>query len=1013
MSKSLRFITACLFATMFSIVAIAQNATIKGIVINSASKEGVPAVSVSIKGTSQGTYTDDKGMFSLSSSTKFPYTLVFSSVGFESKELTVNNASAELAVDLVQISTLGEEVVMAANRTPQRILESPVTVERMSANALKNIAAPTYYEAIANLKGVDMHTASLTFKTVTTRGFVSSGNTRLNQIVDGMDNQAPGLNFSVSTIVGISEIDVDNIELLSGASSALYGSGGMNGTLLINSKNPFKYQGLSFNLKQGIMHVDGKQRNAAPYYNWSLRYAKAINNKLAFKINAEILKGADWQAEDYQNKIQTGIVSNVKDGNRFTDPNYNGINIYGDETSFNLDVFSKYVQDQINNGILAATGGQIDLVGLQNSYYGAIGNPKYPTNAQVAGFSTFPGFPPQLQAVLQSPAIAAQTSRMFPFYNGFKNQYFNNANVSRTGYNEEDLVDYNSLNVKINFGLHYKINDNIEASWNSYMGTGTTVYTGADRYSLKDFKVGQHKLEVRAKTWLVRGYTTQENAGNSYIAGALGSFMNEAARSSSDWFPFYITGFSETRRQSNGAIDDYTLHTTMRQTMDYGTTLGTTPLPGLPRFMPGTPQFDAAADQIKNTPVNKAGGSKFLDKSDLWATEAQVNLSDAAHFSDKIEVLMGASWKQWSLNSQGTIFADTAGAVKVNETGGYLQLKKKLFNDVLTLTGAVRYDVQSNFDGRWTPRITAVIKAAKDNYFRMSFQTAYRFPSNQNQYINLRLGGQSSFLIGSLPEFQTLYKLTASSPGGVTPLPGYTAASVNNYRAGPIGDSSKLVQAVYNPLTPEIVSSYEVGYKGLIAKKLLIDAYVYYSRYQDFILSTAVVQQTTENKTPTETHKNEVYSSFSSRNVSYNQNSDQTVRALGWGLGFEYQLPKKYVVFGNVFNDELNGVPTGEITFFNAPNYRFNIGLRNENIHHNIGFSIIYKWQGDNYYEGTFITGTLPSFGLVDLQISYSMPKSKSIIRFGATNFSNGYNRTGYGSPAVGGLYYMSYGYNL
>ena len=99
----------------------------------------------------------------------------------------------------------------------------------------------------------------------------------LNQLIDGMDNQAPGLNFSVGSVVGLTELDYDNIELLSGASSALYGSGGMNGTVLITSKNPFKYQGLSYNIKQGIMHVDQKQRSSpAPYYNWSFRYARSI-----------------------------------------------------------------------------------------------------------------------------------------------------------------------------------------------------------------------------------------------------------------------------------------------------------------------------------------------------------------------------------------------------------------------------------------------------------------------------------------------------------------------------------------------------------------------------------------------------------------------------------------------------------------------------------------------------------------------------------------------------------------
>ena len=65
----------------------------------------------------------------------------------------------------------------------------------------------------------------------------------------------------------------------------------------------------------------------------------------------------------------------------------------------------------------------------------------------------------------------------------------------------------------------------------------------------------------------------------------------------------------------------------------------------------------------------------------------------------------GLQWKQWVMNSQGTIFADTLGAITISETGGYVQLKKRMFNDILTLTGAIRYDNQTNFDGRWTPRV--------------------------------------------------------------------------------------------------------------------------------------------------------------------------------------------------------------------------------------------------------------------------------------------------------------------
>ncbi len=1008
MRKSYRFLFTCLIAGLVSFTTNAQKVTVSGKVKNGTSKEPVNAVSVVVKETGQGTYTNPDGEFSISVS-KLPVTLVFSSTSYFTQEVSVTNASKPIDVDFKVNSEMGQEVVVAANRVPQRLLEAPVTVERLSAATLKSVPAPSMYEAITNLKGVDVHTASLTFRTVTTRGFVSSGNTRLNQLVDGMDNQAPGLNFSVSSIVGLTDLDVDNIEVLSGASSVLYGSGGINGTVLINSKNPFKYQGLSYNIKQGIMHVDRRQRGAAPYYNWSFRYAQTIKNKFAYKLSAEIIKGSDWQADDYRNKGQIGILSAVKGGNRLNDPNYNGVNVYGDETDINMDAFSYYVQDLTRRGILASTGGNIDVVNLLNMYYGAIGNPKYPTNPQRDGFYSFAPFASimvapglNLQQFLNLPTVKPNIDNMFPFYNGLKNGYYRNTNVSRTGYLEKDLVDYNTLNAKGNLGLYYKITDNIEASWNSYFGTGTTVYTGANRYSLRNFKMAQHKLEFKGKNWMLRGYTTQENAGDSYIGDAVGTFLNEAARPSGTvWLPGYIGTFSEVRRQSQ-AISDITLHNQLRDIYDNMTVnpFNGATIAGLPRFQPGTPQFDAAAKLIKSTPVNRPGGSKFLDKSDLWSTEGQANISDAFHFSDKVDVIIDGQWKQWVLNSQGTIFADTLNKIRVNETGAYIQLKKSLLNGILTLSAAGRYDKQTNFEGKFTPRLAAVIKVAKNNNLRLSYQTSYRFPSNQNQYISLRLGGGSSYLIGSLPEFQTYYGLNGAKPG-------YTAASVLSYRAGTLADSSRLVRAVFNPLKPETVASYEVGYKGIIANKLMVDAYYYYSDYRDFIVSSAVVQGGSTGA------QFETYSSFSSNSVSYNQNSTNRVKSSGWGIGLEYKAYKNYVVYGNLFSDVLNNVPAGVVTFFNAPKYRYNIGLRNDNVFKNVGFNVVAKWQDNNYYEGTFVSGTLPYFTWVDAQISYRPTGTKSTFRVGGTNLGNNYYRTGYGSPAGGGLYYISYGFNL
>ncbi len=981
MRKSYRFLAAWLIASLFAVIGYGQSVTISGTVKNAASKENLPAVTVQVKGTDQRVYTNSDGFFSMRVA-RLPVTLIITAAEHEDQEIAVSTTTTPIVVSLKDKSIFITEVVLSASRTQQRLLEAPVTTERFSSSALNNSASPNFYDALGKAKGVDVHISSLTFTTLTTRGFVKSGNTRMNQLVDGMNNQAPGLNFSVSSIVGPTSIDVDNVEILSGASSALYGSGGMNGTVLVTSKSPFKFQGLSYNIKQGIMHVDGKQRNAAPYYNWDFRYAKVFKNKLGVKVSMELIKGNDWEAEDYRNKAQIGILSKVVGGNRSNDPGYNGVNVYGDETSADMAGFSYFIQDQSRRGLLAASGGLFDAVLAANAYFGVPGNPlfpgvigmnQYPTDAQINGF---------INAI---PAPFRPTvTQMMPFYIGLNRGYFNKAVISRSGYNEENLVDYNTLNVKATAAVHYKINDRLEVSLATYFGTGTTVYTGADRYSLRNFKMAQHKFEIRHKNWFYRAYTTQENAGESYNATALGAFLNETYRPSSIWFPTYIATFSTLRRTVFPSPSDANLHMISRSSVEGG------------RYIPGTKTYDSIVAVLRKTPIRK-GGALFLDKSDLYAMEGQVNISDIAGFSNIVKVLGGVSWTQWIMNSQGTIFADTNGKIRVNEYGVYLQLSKTLLNDILTLTASGRYDKQTNFEGQFTPRVTAVVKVFKDNYFRASYQSAYRFPANQDQYISLVTG--SGVLMGCLPSFQDYYKLS-------TTLPGYTAASVLAYRAGTLADSGRLVKAEFKPVVPEKVSSIEFGYKGYIAKRLGIDAYIYFSKYRDFLINAAVAQSKNG-------YKYELFSPYSSTALSYTQNSVTDVKSNGWGIGIQYQFMKKFVLYGNIFSDVLKDVAAGDVTYFNAPKYRYNIGLSNENVCHNIGFNVSFKWQDNNYYEGTFVSGTLPYFGWWDAQVSYRPRGSKSIIRIGGTNLGNNYYRTGYGAPAVGGLYYFSYGYNI
>jgi outer membrane receptor protein involved in Fe transport len=965
-----------LIAAICTMTAIAQQSTtVSGSVKNTKSKETVSAVSVTIKGTTTGTFTDDKGNFKLSTNQKLPFTLVFSSVGYANKEVAISSNNQEVNVDLETAFTLGDEVVVAASRLPERIIESPVSIERMGTAAVRNAAVPNYYDALANLKGVDMTVSSTFFRTVGTRGFNGSGNLRFNQLVDGMDNQAPGLNFSVGNIVGMTELDVDNVELLQGASSALYGPGGMNGTMLMNSKSPFKYQGLSFQIKTGVNHVDNAQRSAAPMHDWAVRWAKKVNDRFAFKISAQYVQAQDWQANDQTNLLRNNVLSTTRSGWRDLDPNYDGVSVLGDEASASMQALAQAVRAQV------AAGGGGAAFGVIDNLLNAGRNP-----LQIAqAFGSNPALAPLAQFL--PFLIPTSTAAINPWRNTFTGQ-----NVSRTGYLEKDIVDYNAYNLKTTFGLNYKLSDKVEASFIGYWGMGTTVYTGADRYAIRNLKMGQYKFELKSDKWFLRAYTTQENSGDAYASTLAAVGVNSAWKGNTTWFQQYVGTYGAATMGLLPTAPGVGLgllqaHGAARSVADAG------------RLLPGTPAFNAAFRQSITTPISR-GGSQFADRTDLYHFEGQYNLSSL--FNNAVEVLVGANYRRYALNSNGTIFADTAGTIGINEYGGYIQLQKK-FGDIFKLTASGRYDKNQNFDGRFTPRITGLIKVAKDNNIRVSYQTAYRFPTAQDQWINLQT--PSTRLIGGMPSFTTFFNFNNS--------PAYTAESIVAYRASlATGTPNPTLLKVQQPTTlkPEYVNSFEVGYRGMIGKKLLIDAYYYLSQYNDFIARVAVgrgVSAVAANAPV------ELASPFTTQNYSFVTNSTNTVKAQGWGVSAEWLLPKGYVLSGNVSSDKLQDVTPGLVTFFNAPPLRYNFGFSNPKFYKNWGFNVQYRWQDAVNWEGTFGSGVVPSFGVWDGQINYRFPETKNMLKIGASNIWNKYYRSAFGNPQVGGMYYVSFGYNV
>jgi outer membrane receptor for ferrienterochelin and colicin len=897
----------------------AQN-VIKGEVKNAVTKESLYAVSVSIKGSSQGTYTDNRGRFQLKTDAKLPATLIISSIGFATREVVVSTVSQALTIELQEATALGQEVVVSASRTTQRKLSSPVTIEQLSSKEIASAPQLNYMDMMQGLKGVDVTVSSLGFTSITTRGFNTSGNTNFTQIVDGMDNQAPGLNFPLGSAIGLTQLDVDNIELLSGASSALYGSRGLNGTMVMTGKDPFKYQGLSVLVTQGVNHIRSKSSNdpvsPSPYYDWTIRYAKKINDRLAFKINAQYTKAKDWVATDTTNK--NGI------GTKYTDPNYMGVNDYGSATSTDINPFLEYALSQN------------------------------------------PALDPIITPMLKKPNY-----------------------VARTGYPEYGYLDNNAGLFKANAEIRYKISNKLEAIASGTYGTGSVVYTNDTRYQLKDFKVGQYRLELKSANWFVRSYTTQENSGKTLVAGPTAQLINEAWKPSYDantgdgWYPQYTGALLNGLANGMSSAD---ANLAARSYADQG------------RAMLGTAYFNHLKDSISSTPITE-GGTLFLDRSKLYNTEAQYNFSKLVKF---VNLIAGVNWRLYNLNSKNTLFPDMGKPIKVNEYSAYIQLSKKILHDKLSLSASFRGDKNSLFPTpKITSRFSAVYEAAKDNFIRFSYQNAYSFPSNIQALQNTLNGYNSYSSGGSGYLLNDIYHFNQYAP--------YTAASVKAYQESSVPDSLK--RFYYNEIKPQSVNAFELGYATLIGKRVLLDVLGYYSAWKNFI-GYADVANTPGTNDPAAFKNRDTYISY---NIAFN--GAEMVNTYGWAASMSVDLTHNYLFKVNYYADYMVNRNNSQINNFNTPHYHVNMDFSNSGFGKNqqwsYGVSMRYKPGYFYAVSGGLATGTVPSSAVLDAQISYKLIKAHSGIRIGGTNITNKYYSTGTANPAIGAVYYVSYAYNI
>ncbi|MCB0629806.1 MAG: TonB-dependent receptor [Saprospiraceae bacterium] len=933
----MKFLQKGLVLNIVLLLASFQLATaqtvLRGEVFDASSGEPLLSATILIEGTTVGTITDFDGKFELTYKEPPPFTIIVSYTGYAEQKIEVTSAAQPLKILMDEDVLTIAAVEVKGRRISEKQQQTPLTVETLDNIAIKETPAANFYDGLGALKDVDLTAASLGFKIINTRGFNSTSPVRSLQIIDGVDNQSPGLNFSLGNFLGASELDVNRVNLVVGASSAFYGPNAFNGVISMETKDPFLQKGLSVMAKGGERSL----------FEGGLRWADAIRNKsgqefFAYKFNLFGFRANDWVADNEDPVYDT-------DTGRDNPGGYDKVNTYGDE----------YL----------------------------------PAN----DFSN----------TLSLPGLGI---------------------IHRRGYDEKDLVDYDSRNLKAGAAFHFRLKPGLavespEVILSSNYSTGTTVYQGDNRFSLRNIKFYQHRLELTKRDkYFLRAYVTHEDAGDSFDPYFTALLLQQNAKVGNNWRADYINYWSITvvpqLRQMEGyprpqdyagrpaeyraALSSFLAQPDVRDKLftfhqeAQGKANTGNPVDGSSDFLePGTAAFQAEFDDITGKISFAEGGTKFYDRSALYHVHGEYMFNDLASggsVSD-LDLRIGANYRMYTPNSQGSILLDTFGRnIDTYEYGiyggGTLELDRKL-----RISASLRLDKNKNFDYLFSPAASLVYMPSQNNVLRMSFSSAIRNPTLADQYLFYNVG--RAILLGNLDGFKNLISIE----------------SFGDY----LNTLDKNVLEYYDvdPIRPEKVKTVEVGYRTTLFEKLFLDATYYYSFYNDFIGYNLGVEAGFDPTTgiPLRVQPYRVAA-----------NATDQVTTQGFSIGFNYYFSNYYVINGNYSWNVLNTKTDDPIIpAFNTPEHKYNIGLAGRNIPINLGalqipnfgFNINYKWIDTFIFEGSpQFTGLIPSYALLDAQINWHSAKINTTFKIGASNILNEQTFQTYGGPRIGRLAYVS-----
>ncbi|MBE7174280.1 MAG: TonB-dependent receptor [Williamsia sp.] len=940
---------------LFPALLPAQDAyLISGKVYDSTNSQVLAGASIRVKGSSKGTASKADGAFELKVTQKLPITLLISYVGYNRQEFVVANNSAAISISLHTEDMYTNQVVVTASRVPESILQSPVAIEKLSLRTLKESPAPSFYDALENVKGVQMTTSSLTFKVPNTRGFNIPNNFRFVQLVDGVDMQAATLGVPLGNAIGPTELDVESVEIVPGASSALYGMNAINGMANLLTKSPFTYQGLSVYHKTGINHVDGKDHDPSILTETAIRYAKAFNNRWAFKINASYMQGIDWRStnttDQNTNDLSTANPS-IKGfaGGAANNPAYDAWNKYGDESNNAVTITGVRIPGGSANQsiILRRTGyweGDLANPRVDNLKVDAALHYRFNKNTELSYSYRVGKMDGLFQRgnKIQLDNVLVQNHKLELKGNHFFVRTYMSVENTGDSYNLKPLADNLDLTNLSNSAWGAKFKSTLQAELDKGTAIAEAARIARTQADLGRVLPGTTAFENLKNTITKINNWDHKNAG---IAGAPetgGAWLHQLSR---------------------------TYHADAQWDLSDKTKVVDLLLGADARIYEITPD-----------------GNNFVDFSRPVA-ERNTPLPDGS-FGKHV------FYKKW---------------------GAFVQVTKRFFDENLKLSASLRGDYNPEFDPKLNPRVAAVYTLKEKHNFRVSFQNGFRFPAlfEALSFVNngnvRRVGGlslvneglgylENSYTLASVNTFNAAVNRDVSA--------GTTAADAALKNKGLL-EITRLA-----PTRPERINSFEAGYKSvLLNNKLVIDIDAYTNQYDGF-LGQVEVAVPSSGKVGTDASATDMLAANRSKQTRYRvyTNAKNKYNNYGAAAGITYNFYQKYTVSGNVNYNKIKSNATKDIfvTGFNTPDWSTNVSFGNRAVAKNLGFNVVWRWQNGFYWESPLANGAVPAYYTVDAQATWSIPQWKTVLKAGGSNILNRRYYQYAAGPNISGLYYLA-----